>query len=421
MSGRETSPEAPGPFLEEPEKVIREGREEAGEKEPEGHILEQLNDHITGQKPVPQSIEEPKVAYLMPRNRFFPPEDRALSILRTLSLRQKIGQRFIGYLPAAEVTEEAKTLIRSGEIGGFILYKKNFETFAGAVAITEELNQEAAAGDLPVKLFLATDQEGGRVAALRLKETTQLPPAYYWSLYRDPAYVRAAAYITGKELSNLGFNMNFAPVLDVYETPDSSIIGDRSFGDDPFITAELGKAYIETLQSLGIIAVPKHFPGHGVTDVDSHGNLPVVGKNRDELEAWDMAPFRTVIENGADAIMTAHILYTDIDPLYPATLSEAIIKGILKERLKFKGVVISDGFSMGALSKQFSVDEALYASFTAGIDIILVHAKYDVGTLITLVEAMVNGGLIRTEEIDRGAYQVLKLKEKYGLLIDPFL
>ncbi|HOV64410.1 MAG TPA: glycoside hydrolase family 3 N-terminal domain-containing protein, partial [Spirochaetia bacterium] len=140
----------------------------------------------------------------------------------------------------------------------------------------------------------------------------------------------------------------------------------------------------------------------------------MVDKDADEILNWDIVPFKRAIENGADAIMTAHILYTDIDPQYPATLSRTIITSILKERLQFKGVVISDGFSMGALSNQYTVDEALYASFNAGIDIILVHAKYDVGTLITLVEAMVNWGIIPADEIDRGAYQVLKLKEKYG-------
>ncbi|HOV64409.1 MAG TPA: glycoside hydrolase family 3 N-terminal domain-containing protein, partial [Spirochaetia bacterium] len=285
-----TSPEKKQPLLQEETALNSRDVQQAGEaehtspqakdetppeytgREDSAHEAKSLADGTGGYQEAAGSIGvketeqipaiEHAPAYLMPRNRPLPPDDRALSVLNSLSLRQKIGQRFIGYLPGTEITEEAKTLIRDCEISGFILYKKNFETAEGAAAITQELKSEAGASSHPIGLFLALDQEGGRVAALRFRETTQFPPAYYWSRYRDPAYVRAAAYITAAEMKHLGFNMNFAPVLDVYGIPDSSIIGDRSFGDDPFINAELGTAYIQTMASAGIIAVPKHFPGH---------------------------------------------------------------------------------------------------------------------------------------------------------------
>jgi beta-N-acetylhexosaminidase len=229
-------------------------------------------------------------------------------------------------------------------------------------------------------------------------------------------FVEAAAYIINREISELGFNMNFAPVLDLYGKPDSTIIGDRSMGSDPDRVAEFGIFYLNGARKAGIIPVIKHFPGHGGSTVDSHRSLPVIGIEEAELRERDFKPFREVIESGVDAVMTAHVIFNKIDPEYPVTLSERILRGILRDQYGFQGVVISDGLSMGALFNHFELDETLRLLFKAGVDLILAHSKYDLADLKSRVYRLYEQGEITEQEINEGVERVLELKLKQGLL-----
>jgi beta-N-acetylhexosaminidase len=172
-----------------------------------------------------------------------------------------------------ELGPQAAELVRQGA-AGVILYPWNIEDAAQVRRLTSSLQRAAAGGTPPIGFFVAVDQEGGRVAALRLRETTRLTPAFFWGEYRDPRYVEAVAYIAGREIRELGCNMNFAPVLDLYGAADTTIIGDRSMGADPGLVAELGIAYLRGARRAEIVPVFKHFPGHGSSTVDSHGRLP---------------------------------------------------------------------------------------------------------------------------------------------------
>ena len=196
-----------------------------------------------------------------------------------------------------------------------------------------------------------------------------------------------------REILDLGCNLNLAPVLDLYAPPDDAVIGDRSMGGEPRQVGSLGLAYLAGARRAGVATVAKHFPGHGATTVDSHRELPVVEVDAEELLARDVLPFRMAMEGGLDALMTAHILYPRLDARYPATLSRPILQGLLRERLGYRGVVVSDGIGMGALLNHFSIEEVLRGCLEAGVDLILEHSRYDTLRLQeTVLEAGAAGG-----------------------------
>jgi beta-N-acetylhexosaminidase len=210
--------------------------------------------------------------------------------------------------------------------------------------------------------------------------------------------------------------MNLAPVADVYPRGDASIIGDRSYGSDPAAVAEAVAAAVRGLDRGLVIPSIKHFPGHGVTSVDSHADLPKVQKGLDELRAQDLIPFRAGIAAGAPVVMTAHILYQAIDPANPATLSPFILQNLLRKELGFDGVILTDGFEMGALSKNFTKAEALLRALNAGINLILLYNRYDPTELFDLMEGLVRDGKFPLEKVDENVARILKVKARYGLL-----
>ncbi len=343
-------------------------------------------------------------------------ESPVAAMLETLTIEQKIGQRFITWVDGTTVTGETERMIRDGYVGGVILYPWNIEGSDQVRTLIDDLQAAAALNDPPIDLLVSVDREGGRVSAVRLDDTIRLPAAHYWGQHDDEEFVSAAAYLVSRELRSLGFNMNFAPVLDLYAEPDATIIGDRSFGADPETVGRYGIQYVESAERAGVIPVVKHFPGHGMTTVDSHGALPVVDKSADTLRNGALKPFISAIEHGTPAIMTAHILFTALDAEYPATLSEAILKDLLRDELGFDGVVVSDGMSMRALAAHFSVRESIKRMFHAEVDIMLAHNEYDVLELIDIALDLYREGEISREQIERGARRVLELKHDRDLL-----
>ena len=344
------------------------------------------------------------------------PEDIVEQVLQQLTLRQKIGQRFISGFQGRKMSKTAKKLIEQGCLGGLMLNRSNIQNRAQVKALIEEL--QAVAGNLnpTIGLFIAVDQEGGRVNRLDLDTLTRFPAPYYWGEYEDPFYVEAAAYIMGREALSMGCNINFAPVLDLYDKPDDSIVGDRSMGANPILVGERGVYYLSGARRAGIAAVVKHFPGHGRTSVDSHHELPVGDIDIKALRNEDLLPFQIAIRHGADAIMTAHILYPQIDPDFPVTLSPIFLRDLLRGRLGFNGVIISDDIEMNALGSRYAPEEIVKYAILAGVDIILEYGTLDVLKLIDEVHTMVEAGVLSEEMIDEGVRRVLLLKWKYGLL-----
>ncbi len=262
--------------------------------------------------------------------------------------------------------------IRERTVGGVILFSRNVEDPRQVRDLCREIR--AAAGRGRPAPLIAVDQEGGRVMRLTSPGFTRFPPARCYSLFCCHAsrVAEAVGEHMGTELRAVGIDINFAPVLDVDSNPDNPVIGDRALSTDPHTASELGISFLRGMRSRGVLPVGKHFPGHGNTATDSHVELPVVRSSRDTLRKRDLPPFRRAIRAGIPALMTAHVLYPALDRDFPATLSEKILRGLLRKQLRFRGAVFSDALEMKAITGRFGIGDAAVRAVSAGCDVVLV-------------------------------------------------
>jgi beta-N-acetylhexosaminidase len=259
------------------------------------------------------------------------------------------------------------------------------------------------------------DEEGGRVTRMP-DELEKLPTPGSIGATNDSEYSFEIGSILGEELKQFGFNVDFAPVLDINSNPKNPVIGDRSFGSSPGIVSRLGIQTMKGIQSQGIISVVKHFPGHGDTSTDSHLDLPRVDNDQKRLESFELIPFTEAVKENADAVMVAHILLPKIDPENPASFSKTIISGILRENMKYDGVIITDDMTMGAIVNNFDIGKAAVKSVNAGSDIVLVcHTREKEEAVIEAITNAAKSGNISEDRVNDSVYRILKLKEKYGL------
>lgn len=262
--------------------------------------------------------------------------------------------------------------LRDGTAAGVVLFARNLEGPRQVKEICREIRSSAGRGRLPP--MIAIDQEGGRVTRLKDPGFTQYPPARSYSLLCCHAALAAESVgaAIAEELSAVGIDINFAPVLDVNTNHKNPVIGDRALGSDSECVARLGISFFRGSLSRGILPVGKHFPGHGNTAADSHKELPTVRSSLKTLLDRDILPFRLAVRAGIPALMTAHVLYPALDPSYPATLSRKILTGLLRERLKFRGILFSDSLEMKAISVNYGVGPAAVRAIHAGCDVVLV-------------------------------------------------
>ena len=230
-------------------------------------------------------------------------------------------------------------------------------------------------------------------------------------------------HMMGKHLMALGINMNFAPLLDINNNPKNPIIGIRSFSDKPEIVSKYGIELIKGMQDEGIIATAKHFPGHGDVEMDSHLGLPVLPFDKKRLYDMELKPFKEAIDNGVDNIMTAHIIFKEVDKENPATLSKDILKGILRDELNCKGLITSDCMEMNAISENITTPVGVVRGLKAGIDLACIcHTKKRQIDSIEKLKKAVNDNLITIEEIDEKVKRILKYKsEVYSKIEKNFL
>ena len=280
-------------------------------------------------------------------------------------LRREIGQLLIGSLPATTITPEMRALAREFQLGGITLFKRNIEAPEQVVELSHDL--QALSAELP--LWVAVDQEGGRVARLRTPFTEWPPMAALGRSGNEPLAYRFAAALAS-ELRAVGITLDYAPVLDIHTNPKNPVIGDRALGEDAATVAKLGAAIVRGLQENGIAACGKHFPGHGDTSQDSHLALPVVEQPPDRIRRVECVPFREAIRNDVAFIMTAHVLVPSFDDQRPATLSPSIVRGLLREELDFNGVILSDDLEMKAITDSYTAPDAVLA-IAAGCDAVL--------------------------------------------------
>jgi beta-N-acetylhexosaminidase len=338
-----------------------------------------------------------------------PIEARIDELLATMTIEQKVGQRFMTWIPGTGNSERAAALIEQAHVGGVIITEHNVESHQQVKDLIGDLQRMAQAASPAVPLFIATDQEGGTVTRVRLPELTLFPAPTYQGVHADTDYVEAAAYVTGVELRRLGVNMNLAPLLDLYGEADGTVINDRSYGADSGSVSDFARAYVRGANRAGVIAVAKHFPGHGVTTTDSHDRLPVVRLTRSERSSI-LAPFIAAIDAGIDALMAAHILYEDLDPNLPASVSPAIVTGLLREQLAFGGVVLTDAIEIREPVPALTEPDIVRNSFEAGADIILAARARDVLPLIQEGIRLVGSGMESEERLDESVRRILRVK-----------
>ncbi len=332
------------------------------------------------------------------------------------SLQQQIGQMIISGFHGTTITPETEDLIRNRNIGGLILFGRNFESPNQLYHLIKDLQSLALSSNPEWPLFISVDQEGGRVARLKSPFTDYPPLCCLGEAQSESLTIRFAKALA-IELLEVGINMDYAPVLDVHTNPKNPVIGDRAFSSSPYETAKLGNAFIQGFRQAGIIPVGKHFPGHGDTHLDSHLDLPYVNRSKEVLENVELIPFKETIEKGLDVLMTAHVVYSQWDEENPATFSKTILQNILRKQLGFKGIIISDDLEMKAVEKYFPLDSIPRLGLEAGLDIFLVCHNLDkVKELQDLIVKSVDAGKVTHKRIEESLTRILKVKNNMAVL-----
>lgn len=346
--------------------------------------------------------------------------------LSNMSLEEKIGQLMIVSFQGSQANADAQFLIQKIKVGGFIYYNwaNQLDSFEKVQKLSLGLQHLALKNPDPIALFICADQEGGKVARLKAG-FTEFPGNRALAATLDPELAYQSAQAIAEQMLAAGLNMNLAPVVDVNSNENNPVIGLRSFGQDPNTTISFGEQALRGYKKANMIAVLKHFPGHGAVTVDSHDQLPYVGKTIEELEKVDLAPF-SKLASDAQVIMTAHLLVPALDQDNCSTFSKKTIE-YLRKNLGFQGIVMTDSLTMGgALAYGISVQEAAIQALNAGADLLLFGGKTLDGSLVrstlsveqiyaiqqALVLAVKNQR-IAPERIDEAVEKILLLKKKY--------
>ena len=324
-------------------------------------------------------------------------------------LRQKLGQMLMVGCRGETLTRVEQLVFEEYPFGGFILFGRNCRSAEQISDLCRSLWNTAA--DAPP--FLAIDQEGGRVH--RLPEPfTHFPPAEAIGNSGDTALAYQCGRSAAAELGLVGLNLNFAPVLDVNSNPANPIIGDRAFGRTPERVIEMSTAWMRGLRAGGVIPCGKHFPGHGDTERDSHLELPVLEKSLDQLRKVELPPFVESCRDDIEALMTAHVRFTALDRELPATLSEAVVTGLLRHQLGYDGVVFSDDMEMKAISVNFSPGEAAALALRAGVDVLLFcHELTNAVEVFESVCALAENDPPLRAKISASVRRITVLKQKF--------
>lgn len=324
------------------------------------------------------------------------------------TLSQSAASLLIGGFDGTEIPPDFEALLREERVGGAILFSRNIVDLPQVARLVSALKRVG-----PVPAWVAVDQEGGRVARLGAP-FPQLPPARALGAQASPAQVEQAGRVMARALAKLGFDQTYAPVLDVDSNPDNPVIGDRSFSDDPARVAALGGAFICGLQGGGVAACGKHFPGHGDTLVDSHLALPTLPHGLDRLAEVELPPFAAAAAAGVAAIMSAHIVFSALDAARPATLSAAVLHTLLRERLGYDGVLVSDDLEMAAIAAHYGVEEAAVQAVQAGCDQLLIcHQPAWVDRAHRALVTAVETGRLPRARLDQAAARVRAMRARY--------
>lgn len=345
------------------------------------------------------------------------------------TLEEKVGQMLMVHFNGEVPNEDSRRLIEELYVGGIIYYNfsNNLSVPKQVFQLSQGLQKSAKNTPQRIPLFIAVDQEGGRVNRLT-QGFTLFPGNGALGHTKNVALAEQCAYVMGKELKGVGVNLNLAPDVDINLEPRNPIIGIRSFGSDAKLVSCFGKAMLKGYQQAGIIPTLKHFPGHGDVCMDSHESLPIVKKSKEDLYRYELAPFASLSKE-ADIIMSAHLLVPVLDPIHPATFSRKIINDILRQELGFQGLIMTDSLAMQGIIKVCShLEESVFRSIDAGHDIILLGGKQlltsqngfeitvdQVAKIHAFIVKAVRERKISEERINASFQRIVALKKKYGL------
>lgn len=334
--------------------------------------------------------------------------------IKKLTLEQKIGQMIVAGFPSDNYDEHINELIEQYNIGNIILFARNVNGIEN-LAKLNSIIQENMLKNNGIPAFILIDQEGGMVTRIQKGATFFPGNMAFAAANGNETY--SEGRIAGKELRELGINFNLAPVLDVNSNPVNPVIGVRSYSDDPVKVANYGVDYIRGLQSNGVIATAKHFPGMGDSDIDSHLDLPRISHDMARLEKIELFPFAEAIKNGVDAIMTAHVLFPAIEPeKLPVTLSYKVLTELLRKKMDFHGLIITDCMQMKAIDNYFGTVNAVVMAVKAGADLICISHSLElqIDSVKAIKEAVLKGD-IPESRIDESVERILEMKKKYSV------
>ena len=366
----------------------------------------------------PESTENPEVPDNMTVSGA---QQTAQALLDTMTDEEKLWQLFfvtpeaITNVNTATVAGEAtKKALAQYPVGGIVYFAKNLEDREQTVALLENTQSYAK-----IPLFLGVDEEGGTVSRVGSNPDMGVPSVgdmRSLGKSQDPAAVYAAGQDIGGGLHALGFNLDFAPVADVAQGADS-VIGSRSFGSDAELCASLAGVIVKSLRAEGIVSCLKHFPGYGSATVDDHNGTSVVEKTLSELEACDLVPFQTIIasEGSVPFVMVSHLSYPNVTGSdTPADLSSSIVTDILRDKLEYQNVIITDSHSTASITDHYSAGEAAVKALASGCDMILMPS--DLQAAFDAVKAAVADGTLSQARIDESVLRILTVKAEYGII-----
>ena len=343
-----------------------------------------------------------------------PVKTKAEALLADMSLHEKVCQLFVvrpeeltGLSPVTVAGEATQQALENYPVGGLIYSVDNLVTQEQTREMIENTQSYSK-----IPLIISADEEGGNVGRLMYKLGTTFIHSMYSYKDEGPETAYQNALTIGTDMVSCLFNTDYAPVADVWTNPANTVIGDRAYSDDFEQAAELVASAVQGFTDAGVVCCLKHFPGHGDTDTDTHEGAAVVDKSLEELRAGELLPFISGIEAGADMVMIGHITVTALDEV-PATISEAVISGLLREELGWDGVVITDSLDMGAMAG-YDNGEVCVRFIEAGGDILL--GVPDLAAAVSAVEAAVSEGCLTEQRLDESVQRILELKIEHGII-----
>lgn len=339
--------------------------------------------------------------------------------IASMSLEEKVGQLFfVTYRkdfwnqPVLEITDAVRHSLEKYQPGGICLFGENIDTAEQTSALLKGYRE-----NLKVAPFLGVDEEGGSISRLHASgklEVEAVPKAGEIGRSGDPDLAYASMQTIAGNLKTLGFNLDFAPVADICTNPQNPVIGDRAYGTEPKATADMMASALHGLMESGVIACVKHFPGHGDTTGDTHKGAAAVQHDLQRLRRVEFVPFRRAIAEGVPLVMVAHIKTPNATGNdLPASLSEDMVTGLLREELGFEGIIITDAMDMKAIADHFSPEEAAVAAVMAGVDMVLMPA--DLGKAYDGVLSAAERGEVSEERLEESLYRILSAKYDAGL------